>query len=232
MNPRLQRLPRSQQCQHAHGRLAAEPLPGTASIASSLPERTPTLGIGALSYLNISKQLTRYRPTPLETTITWRSPTKKPVQLNKAARAPLTTFEHIQPCGSLTAAAVMRSTPSRAISPAPAVTTAPPRTHVRGRCRRPNSGRFCRPECTAGSAQPQPTTPTSSPTPSCLPSVNEQRYVQQDDGSYTPVRKKFHPKLRYYHPLKMAPRSLEIQMLPEAMGARLKPQAPSPLPDS
>lgn len=85
-----------------HGRLAAEPLPSPDSIASSLPERIPTLGIGSLNYLNIMNFMSTPKANclPPETTVTWIPPTNKVACLTQwtpECASTINYLEHIQP---------------------------------------------------------------------------------------------------------------------------------------
>ncbi|MEY4588192.1 MAG: hypothetical protein RL497_268 [Pseudomonadota bacterium] len=85
-----------------HGRLSAEPLPATPSIASGLPERIPSLGVNNLSHLNIAQthNTAVANCLPPETTITWPLPTNKATCLTEwtpGCASTINYLEHIQP---------------------------------------------------------------------------------------------------------------------------------------
>jgi hypothetical protein len=89
-----------------HGRLAAEPLPGTPSIASSLPVRlpvrVPALGPGTGHYGQLQTQLQSLSANcpPLETPIQWTPPVNNLDCLTQWTASCATTInylEHIQP---------------------------------------------------------------------------------------------------------------------------------------
>lgn len=209
-----------------HGRLAAEPLPGTASIASSLPERTPTLGIGALSYLNISKTINTLPANcqALETTITWRSPANKEAcssQWEAGCASTINYLEHIQP---------LWLADRRSCDAQHAVTrdltctrchdrTAPARMQEAGADAQALADFAALNVQLDLRATPTDNTDFVTSYTQLFTSVNEQEYIQQDDGSYTSQEKLYPTPVTITQ--EDGTQVTEIQMLPRAIGARL-----------
>ncbi|HEY6528305.1 MAG TPA: hypothetical protein VIZ65_06395 [Cellvibrionaceae bacterium] len=210
-----------------HGRLAAEPLPSTPSIASSLPERIPTLGVGALSYLNIDKAINALPANcpPPETPITWLQPANKIACLTQWAPSCASTInylEHIQP---LWLADRRTCDAQHAITRDLTCTNCHDRT-APARMQAAGADAQILADFAALNVQLDLRANKKADNDryvisytQMFTSVNEEEYVQQDDGSFISQEKLYPTPVTITQ--EDGTQVTEIQMLPRAIAARL-----------
>lgn len=210
-----------------HGRLAAEPLPSTASIASSLPERIPTLGVGNLSYLNIAKVINALPANclPPETTITWTQPANKVACLTKWAPECASTINYLENIQPLWQADRRTCDAQRAVTRDLTCTGCHDRTAI---ARLQEAGADAQTLANFAAMNTQLDLRSSKKTDNdryvisytqLFTSVNEEEYVLQDDGSYISQEKLYPTEVPITQ--EDGTQVIEIQNLPRGIASRL-----------